>query len=171
VGRGVVGALAVDVGAQLLHDGGGRQVVEDEHVVHAPQRCHHLGALLLGDDGAAGALEGAHGGVAVDPDDQDVTEGRGCLEAADVPGVKHVEAAVRPYHGATPLPHPLARLQHASERGDMTGASPNYPQAQPPAPLMEPLAPIRGLWAWNLILGQIVQRLGAYFALGTADKS
>jgi hypothetical protein len=68
---------------------------EDEDGVHAFEAGENFGAFEFRDDGAMGPFKGADAGVTVDADDEDVSESAGGFEAADVAGMKKIEAAVR----------------------------------------------------------------------------
>jgi hypothetical protein len=68
--------------------------VEDEDRVDTFETGEDLGALLLRNDGTRGTFEGANTLVAVNPDDQKITEGPGRFKATDVAWMKQIEAAI-----------------------------------------------------------------------------
>lgn len=53
-----------------------------------------FGALLFGEDRARRTFEAAHAEVAIDADNEQVTEGARGFETLNVPGMKKIEAAV-----------------------------------------------------------------------------
>jgi hypothetical protein len=71
-----------------------RRRVEDHHGVDALQRHEDFRALALRDDRTAFAFQLPHAGVAIEPDDERITQFARQLQAADVAGVQQVEAAV-----------------------------------------------------------------------------
>jgi len=65
--RGVVGPLALDVGPQGLDHRNGARARKRNHMVHAGQRRKDFQPLSHRHEGPARPLEGADGGVVVDP--------------------------------------------------------------------------------------------------------
>jgi hypothetical protein len=53
-----------------------------------------FGAFLFGEDRTRRAFEAAHAGIAIDANDEKVTEGAGGFETLDVAGMKKIEATV-----------------------------------------------------------------------------
>ena len=91
---GPVAAFDEDVWEQGGDDALGSEGVEDEHSVNALESGEDFGALEFGDEGSALTFQLADAGVAVDGDEESVTEGAGLLEGADVAGMEKVETAV-----------------------------------------------------------------------------
>ena len=91
---GPIAALDEYVGKQARDDLARSQIVENDDGIDGFESGEDFRALALGDHRPAFALELANTGVAVEADDQDVAQGTGLLEAADVAGVQQVEAAV-----------------------------------------------------------------------------
>jgi hypothetical protein len=91
---GPVASFDEDIGKKSGDDGAGSRFVEDENRVDAFEAGEDFGALVLRDYGAAGSFEGADAAVAVDANDEDIAEGAGGFEAADVSRVKEIEAAI-----------------------------------------------------------------------------
>jgi len=90
--KGVVGALGVHVGPEPPDEAVGRLLVEQDHVVHALERCQDLGALGHRHERAARPLEAPDRGIPVEPDEEHVAELPGRGEVADVTHVEEVEA-------------------------------------------------------------------------------
>ena len=84
----------MDVGLEgeqnLFHVG----FTEDNDVIDALESGQDLGPFPLGEEGASGSLEGAHGRVAVQGHDQDVPLIGGFAEVPDVPHMEKVETTV-----------------------------------------------------------------------------
>ena len=91
---GPVTTLDENVGKKSGDDGAGSGLVEDEDGVDAFEAGKDFGTLVLRNDGAAGSFEGADAVVAVDANDEEIAEGAGEFEAADMSGMKQIEAAV-----------------------------------------------------------------------------
>jgi hypothetical protein len=91
---GPVAAFDEDVGEEGGDDALRGELVEDKDGVDAFQGAEDFGALEFEDQGASFAFDLADAGVAVNGDDEGVAEAAGVFEAADVAGVKEVEAAV-----------------------------------------------------------------------------
>lgn len=92
--RSVVAAFGVDVGANRVDHSGGATLFEDDDGIDTAQRPEHLGTFDGSVDGASGALQFAHGGVAIDRDDEGVTESPRLGEVARVADVKNIENSV-----------------------------------------------------------------------------
>src|SRR5215212_2614240 len=90
----VVRPLGVNVWAQREQKFGHGRLVKDRHVVHRAQRRDRLGALALGDVGAALALQVPHLLVGVYADDEQVAERARGFEVSHVADVQEVEAPV-----------------------------------------------------------------------------
>ena len=93
--RRPVGALHQDVGQEGAYRLDRRRLVVDDDAVHRLEGEERLGALRLGHDRPALALEAADGGVGVEGHHQHVPLAPRGLEERDVAGVEEVEAAVR----------------------------------------------------------------------------
>lgn len=91
---GVVAAFGVDVGLGGAEEVGGASFGEDADGADAGEGSKDFGAVGFGIDGAGGAFEAADGGIVIEADEEEVAEGAGGLEVADVAGVEEVEAAV-----------------------------------------------------------------------------
>jgi hypothetical protein len=91
---GPVATLDEYVGKKSGDDGARSGFVKDEDRVDAFEAGEDFGALVLRDDRAAGSFEGAHPVVAVDANDEEIAEGAGGFEAADVARMKKIEAAI-----------------------------------------------------------------------------
>src|SRR5260370_3833016 len=91
---GPIAALDEHVGKQARDDFARSQVVKNDDGVDGFGGGEDFRALAFGNHGAALALELATAGVAVEADNQDVTQSAGLLETADVAGMQQVEAAV-----------------------------------------------------------------------------
>src|SRR5260370_25583135 len=72
----------------------GRQVIEDHHGIHRFQSRENFRALAFRDNRAGFALQLTHAGVAVQPNNQHIAQGARQFQAANVPGMKQVKAAV-----------------------------------------------------------------------------
>src|SRR5687767_12277444 len=94
LGGRVVAALDEHVGQKFGDEPARRLVVKDGHEVNNRERGQHLGALRLTHHGSARAFERAHRAVAVDRDEQRVSERARRREVAHVPDMQDVEAAV-----------------------------------------------------------------------------
>jgi hypothetical protein len=93
---GVIRAFAVNIRSKLREDGNRVSLSKDGHVVDRLKRGDGLRAILFADHRPQIALDGAHAGVAVQADDQDIAEGFGVAKAADMADMKEVEAPVGP---------------------------------------------------------------------------
>jgi len=91
---GPIAALDEHVGEQARDDFARGEIVENHHGVHGFESGENFRALALGDYRAAFAFELANTDVAIESDNQDVAQGAGLFEAADVAGMQEVEAAV-----------------------------------------------------------------------------
>jgi hypothetical protein len=92
---GPITTLHQHVGARRLDELVGRVGAEDGDVVDHLERRQHLGAVALAHQRTLGALgQAAHRAVAVETDDQHVTEPPGGAQVADVAGMQQVEDAV-----------------------------------------------------------------------------
>lgn len=89
-----VATLSENVGEQRGDNLAGSQVVEDDHGVHRFEGGENFRALTLGDNRTAGTFQLAHAAIAVQANDEHVTEFASELKAANVARVKQVEAAV-----------------------------------------------------------------------------
>ena len=67
---------------------------KDGDGIHAFQAGQNFGAFLLGNDGAVRAFELADAVIAVKADDENIAERAGGFEAADVAGMKKIEASI-----------------------------------------------------------------------------
>jgi hypothetical protein len=76
-------------------------------VVDGAQGAQHLHALGRGHQGPPGALEALDRGIAVDADEQDVTERARSLEIANVTDVQEIETAVGQDDALAVRPQPL----------------------------------------------------------------
>ena len=93
----VIGPVATfdkDIRKKSGDDRARSRFVEDEDRADAFEAGKDFGALVLRDHGSARAFEGANTAIAVDADDEEIAEGTGGFEAADVSRMKKVEAAV-----------------------------------------------------------------------------
>jgi hypothetical protein len=91
---GPVAAFYQHVGQKFGDDFAGRGLMENDYGVDAFECGENLGAFVLGEYRAAGAFQLAYAGIAVQADDQGVTESAGLFEAANVARMKQIEAAV-----------------------------------------------------------------------------
>src|SRR5229473_1598097 len=71
-----------------------RQIVEDHHGIHRFQGRENFRALAFRDNGASFAFQLPHAGVAVQPNDEHISQCARQFQAANVPGMKQVKAAV-----------------------------------------------------------------------------
>ena len=71
-----------------------RGIVEDDDGIDALERGEDFRALALGQHGTARAFQLANAGITVESDDEHVAHGPREFEAANVAGVKQVEAAI-----------------------------------------------------------------------------
>ena len=78
-----------------------RKIVENHHAIDAFKRGQNFRALPFGNHRATLAFELFDAGIAVQTDDQRVTQAAGMFEAADVAGMQQVEAAVGEHDAAT----------------------------------------------------------------------
>ncbi len=82
-----------------------RVLVENRHGVHKPQRGQNGSPILLGYERSLVAFQAAHGGVAVDSEDEHVSQLRRLPEQRQVAGVQQVITTIReddPFAGHTP---------------------------------------------------------------------
>jgi hypothetical protein len=91
---GPVATLDENIGKKSGDDRARSRFVEDEDSIDAFETGENFGALVLRNDGAAGPFEGANAAIAVDADDEEIAEGAGGFETADVSGMKKIEAAI-----------------------------------------------------------------------------
>jgi hypothetical protein len=91
---GPVATLHENVGKKSCDDGARSGFVEDEDRVDAFETGEDFGTLVLRYDRAAGSFESANAVIAVDADNEEIAQGAGGLEAADVSGMKKIEAAI-----------------------------------------------------------------------------
>lgn len=94
----VVAAFRVNLradGAQNLRHA---HIRKNGDVIDTTERAQNLRAILLAIDRASGAFQRAHGGVAIERDEQCVAELPGLLQIADMPGVQEIETAVGKNH-------------------------------------------------------------------------
>jgi hypothetical protein len=91
---GPIATFNENIGDEGGDDFLGSRLVKDENRVDTLEAGKNFGALLLRNDGTAGPLEGANAGVAVDADDEEIAEGAGRFEAANVAGMQKIEAAI-----------------------------------------------------------------------------
>jgi hypothetical protein len=75
--------------------------IENHHGVYTLQRREDFRSLAFGDDRAAFAFQLADTSVTVEPDDERVTQFARLLQAANVTGMKKVEAALGENNAAT----------------------------------------------------------------------
>ena len=91
---GPVATFDKDIWKKCGDDRARSRFVEDEDRVDAFEAGEDFGALVLRDHGSARALEGANAAIAVDAHDEEIAEGTGGFEAADMSRMKKIEAAV-----------------------------------------------------------------------------
>ena len=91
---GPVTTFDKDIWKKCGDDRARSRFVEDEDRVDAFEAGEDFGALVLRDHGSARALEGANAAIAVDAHDEEIAEGTGGFEAADMSRMKKIEAAV-----------------------------------------------------------------------------
>ena len=72
-----------------------RNVVEDDDVIHVPERREYLRALGLIEDRTVGTFQLTHASIAVYCDDQRVTKRSRLRQITHVPDVQQIENAVR----------------------------------------------------------------------------
>ena len=94
---GVLGAFAMNVGTKSRKCRNRRCLIEDRHVIDHLKRRDQLGAIRLGHDRPGIAFDGSDARIAVDADDQDVTQSLRIPKTADVSDVEKVETAIRPH--------------------------------------------------------------------------
>jgi hypothetical protein len=87
-------------------------LIEDGHIIYTSKAGEDLRSFLKGKNGSKRTFESSDRKVAVDPDDQDVTEAFGCFEIADVAGMEQVKAAIGE---DDPFPFLLETLYDLSE--------------------------------------------------------
>src|SRR5262245_65408367 len=92
---GPVGSLDEDMRREPADQVRRRVLGERDDRIDGGEPAEDRHALLERIDGASGPLEAAHGGVAVDADDEDVPSTAGRSEEGEVTGVEEVEAPVR----------------------------------------------------------------------------
>src|SRR2546423_1037964 len=109
--EGVVAALREHVRQDFNDERARRLLVEDRHEVNGREGREKFGALALVHHGAARALQSAHRAVAVDGDEQSVSQTTRRFEVAHVPDVQDVEAPVREDEPAPPGAQTRAHAQ------------------------------------------------------------
>src|SRR5258708_10008058 len=97
---GPVATLHQDIGEQTGDHFAGRQIVEDHHGIHRFQGRENFRALAFRDNRAPFAFQLPHAGIAVQPNDQHISQCARQFQAANVPGMKQVKAAVGEYDAA-----------------------------------------------------------------------
>jgi len=99
----IIAAFDQHVGLESRHDREWRILIEDHHGVDGLQRRQNIRAIILGSHRALRSLvEAADRRIAIDADDQGVTESARRREEIDVTGMQQVEYAIRK-HDATGL--------------------------------------------------------------------
>jgi hypothetical protein len=93
--------LHQDVGKEPGDQFARRQFVEYDDRIHTLQRRKDFRAFAFGEDGAPLALQLPYTCVAVESYDQRVTQFPSLLEAADVPRMKEIKAAIGENHSPT----------------------------------------------------------------------
>lgn len=118
--EGVITAFDIDVGLGGSKEPGGADIGEDGDGIDRFQGGEDGGAVVLGIDGAALAFQAADGGIAVDADEEKVTEIAGGLEVGDVAEVEEIEAAVGDdeIFGAAELGAPAGKIGEFDEFGE-----------------------------------------------------
>ena len=101
---------------------GGAYFAEDDDGIDGFEGAEHLGAVRFGVDGATGALEFAHGAVAVQADEEDIALIAGGLEVGHMAGVEDIEATVGDDDGAAGAAHGLAPGPERVAREDLVTA-------------------------------------------------
>lgn len=91
---GIVAGLRIDIGAQTADFGVQTWTREDENRIDTAERGEEVGAVFFGIAGASGSFQRAHGGIAVDRDEQSMTQGGGLCEVAGMAAVEEVETTV-----------------------------------------------------------------------------
>ena len=91
---GVVGALGVDVGTQVVEELLDVGLAEKHDVIDSAESGDQRGSGGLWKNWAAGPFQGANAGIGIHGDDQEVAFAARAFEIADVPDVQGVEAAV-----------------------------------------------------------------------------
>ncbi|HEY1468816.1 MAG TPA: hypothetical protein VGF61_07215 [Candidatus Acidoferrum sp.] len=91
---GPVATLDENIGEKSRDDGARSGFVEDEDGIDAFETGEDFGALVLRNNRAAGSFEGANAVIAIDADDEEIAEGAGGFEAANVSGMEKIEAAI-----------------------------------------------------------------------------
>ncbi len=92
--RGVVGALRVNVRAQIFEEGFDIGFREEQDEIDIAQRGHQQSAGLLVEDRAAGSFQAVDTGIGIDGDDEDIAFAFRPREIADVANMKSIETAV-----------------------------------------------------------------------------
>ena len=110
VAFGVVAALDVDVGSHDAQQTVSRVLVEDRDVVDGREGRDELGTFVVRNEGTAGF---AHGAVAVDADDQEVTLRPGGPQVPHMADVQDVEDAVGEND---PVAARTGRVQNVTQR-------------------------------------------------------
>jgi hypothetical protein len=107
----IVGALGVDVGAQIFEKFFDVGFGKNHDVVHGAESGDEEGTGLFIEDGAAGAFEPADAGIGIDGDDEEIAFSFGGGEIAGVADVERVEDAVGEHNA-------LSALLRGGEHGD-----------------------------------------------------
>jgi len=98
---------------------GGRRIGETDHEVDRFQRGNDLRAFAFHDNRSTGALDSAHGRVAVDGYDEHIPQCLGLRKKTDVADVQQVEAPVGEDERLARLPQPLPDVQQLRETHDL----------------------------------------------------
>ena len=91
---GPIASLHEDIRKQAGDGFAWRQIIENHYGVDGFQSSENFGALALGDYRAAIALELANTSIAVEADDEDISQFAGQFEAADMSGMEQVKTAI-----------------------------------------------------------------------------
>src|SRR5260370_39053558 len=97
---GPVAAFHEDIREQARDHFARRQIIENNNSVHGFQSGENFGALALRDNRTPFAFQLMHAGVAIQTHDQRVSQGARQFQAANMAGMKQVEAAVGEDHAA-----------------------------------------------------------------------
>src|SRR5229473_2896449 len=97
---GPVAAFHEDIREQARDHFARRQIIENNDSVHGFQSGENFGALALRDNRTPFAFQLMHAGVAIQTHDQRVSQGARQFQAANMAGMKQVEAAVGEDHAA-----------------------------------------------------------------------
>ena len=96
--RSPIGALNQHLRKHSRDDALGRKIFEHSDVVNRLKRRKNLRTVSLGLDGPPRPLKRPYAAVTVHRNEQNITELPGFREAAGMPGVEEIEAAVREDH-------------------------------------------------------------------------